>query len=157
MTIASKALVALFLALTGLLVGVYFGYDYAKTKGDAAMQEHLAADLRATETAELAARTHEYELAVAANDAAANYEKGRKDAQAEADKTAADLLAGNLRLQNHWAGCEAERLSDAATSASQLDAAKRRRAESAGRIIAAAAACDAQVRGLQAVLISERK
>jgi len=149
MTLSEKALVALFLALTGLLVGAYFGYDYASSKADAKYESHLAADRKAEENAQRTARMHEYELALAANAAAESYEKGKKDAENESQKTVDDLLDGSLRLQNRWAGCEADRMSEAATTAGKLNAATRDRAESASRIIAAAAACDAKDRAWQ--------
>lgn len=113
------------------------------------------------------------ELAAAANDAlvetldaerakaaeladiAAKYEQEKTDAQAAADRTIADLRAGNVRLQHRWAGCPA--VPQATPAAGQPDGAADDRAESAGRIVRAAAECDAQVRGLQAVILADRK
>ena len=149
--------VILLAALILLVAGFAAGYDYEHGRARQAMDAHLAADRQAEASAQIAARTHEYQLSIAANDAAQSYEQGKHDAQIQADRTTADLLDGNLRMQNRWAGCEADRVSEAAASAGQLDAAKRDRAASASRIIAAAAACDSQVKGLQALVIAERK
>ena len=135
--------------LLGIATGSTLGYRYESARAEAKYQSHLAADRQAEENAQRVARMHEYELALAANAAAESYEKGKKDAENESQKTVADLLDGSLRLQNRWAGCEADRMSEAATTAGKLNAATRDRAESASRIIAAAAACDAKDRAWQ--------
>ena len=95
------------------------------------------------------------ELAAAANDAlvetldaerakaaelaaiAGKYEQDKINAQAAADRTIADLRAGNVRLQNRWAGCTA--VPQAAATAGQPDGAADDRIESAGRVLRAAA------------------
>ena len=74
------------------------------------------------------------------------------------NKTVADLRAGNLVLRNRWTACEANLGVPTATPApSEPDAGTADRNESAGRIVQAAAQCDAQVRGLQELLLLERK
>lgn len=85
------------------------------------------------------------------------YEKGKDDARTATDRVAADLRAGNIRLRDAWAGCETDRLSAATASAAGVDAAASDRAGSAGRIIGAAAACDAQVTALQALVRADRE
>lgn len=87
---------------------------------------------------------------------ATQYEQEKVDAESKGAAVADGLRAGNLRLQQRWAGCEA-RVSDLAASPSQPDGAADDRADSAGRIVRAAAACDAQVRGLQALVRSDRE
>lgn len=94
------------------------------------------------------ARAQEIASQAATNRIADAYEKGKTDAQAHADSVVAGLRAGNLRLRNQWQGCQAG-LSKASATAGELDAAQRSREESVGRILGIAAACDAQVRGLQ--------
>lgn len=95
-------------------------------------------------------RKLEQDLAVAQAGVSDAYEKGKKNAESKSAAVVADLRAGNLRLQQRWAVC-------AATPApSESDAAARDREESAGRIVRAAAECDAQVRGLQDLLLLER-
>ncbi|WP_093820141.1 hypothetical protein [Stenotrophomonas indicatrix] len=84
------------------------------------------------------------------------YEQEKADAESKGTAVADGLRAGNLRLQQRWAGCEA-RVSDLAASPGQSDGAADDRADSAGRIVRAAAACDAQVRGLQALVRADRE
>ncbi|MBR0346046.1 MAG: hypothetical protein IJI03_12390 [Rudaea sp.] len=137
----------------------HIGYASAEDDADVAMQTHLALDRKADANAQYAAREHEYRLGIAVNTAANAYEKGKTDAKSNAENTVAELRAGTLRLRDRWQGCEAARsalMSQTAAGAGELDAAAADRAESAGRIVQAAAECDAQVAGLQAVLISER-
>ena len=88
---------------------------------------------------------------------AQRYEQEKIDAQAAADRLAADLRAGNVSLHRRWEACSATAdLSAAFPGAGLADGGADDRAESAGRAVAAAAACDAQVRGLQAVLMADR-
>jgi hypothetical protein len=87
---------------------------------------------------------------------ATQYEQEKADAESKGAAVADDLRAGNLRLQQRWAGCEA-RVSDLAAAPGEPDGAADDRADSAGRIVRAAAACDAQVRGLQALIRSDRE
>ncbi len=86
---------------------------------------------------------------------ATQYEQEKADAESKGAAVADGLRAGNLRLQQRWAGCEA-RVSDLVASPGQPDGAADDRAASAGRIVLAAAQCDAQVRGLQALILSDR-
>jgi len=138
-------------------IGYWQGGEHAATAAKLAMAEHLAADRKAESDHKDKVRQLEQALATAQADVSEAYEKGKKDAEATATAVTADLRAGNLRLQQRWTGCEAQRLSDAAALADELDAAARDREESAGRIVRAAAQCDAQVRGLQELLILERE
>lgn len=112
-----------------------------------------AAQVEASE----AARQQEQDKARAANEVAAAYEKGKDDAKAAGDRVAADLRAGVSRLQDRWRGCEARRVPGTADTSSEPDASAADRNDSAGRIIGAGAACDAQVIGLQQFILSERK
>lgn len=138
-------------------VGYWQGGKHATTAAELAMSEHLAADRKAESDHKDKIRKLEQDLAAAQAGVSEAYEKGKKDAEATGAAVAADLRAGNLRLQQRWAGCETQRLSDSAAAAGELDAAARDREESAGRIVRAAAQCDAQVRGLQELLILERE
>lgn len=87
---------------------------------------------------------------------ATQYEQEKADAESKGAAVADGLRADNLRLQQRWAGCEA-RVSDLAAASGQPDGAADDRADSAGRIVRAAAACDAQVRGLQALVRADRE
>lgn len=89
--------------------------------------------------------------------AASQYQKALNDANRRADATVADLLAGNLRLRKLWQGCQAVSAAGSAAAAGfGVDGGTDDRDASAGRIVRAAAKCDAQVRGLQAVVRGER-
>jgi len=87
---------------------------------------------------------------------ATQYEQEKADAEKRASDIGDQLRAGNLRLQQRWAGCEA-RVSDLAAASSQPDGAADDRAEGAGDLVRAAAQCDAQVRGLQALVRADRE
>ncbi|GIV03788.1 MAG: hypothetical protein KatS3mg015_2618 [Fimbriimonadales bacterium] len=149
--------VALLVAAIAGVVGYWQGGKHAATAAELAMAEHLAADRKAESDHKDKVRQLEQALAEAQADVSEAYEKGKKDAEATSAAVIANLRAGNLRLQQRWAGCETQRLSDAAALAAEPDATARDREESAGRIVRAAAECDAQVRGLQELLILERE
>ena len=112
-----------------------------------------AAQVEASESA----RQVEHEMANAANAAAASYEQGKRDAEQAARVVVAGLRAGNLRLRDQWQGCKARGVPGVAGAASEPDAAADDRNDSAGRIVRAGAACDAQVIGLQQFILSERQ
>jgi len=118
--------------------------------------EDQAALAAAQVVASEAARQQEQDKAQAANEVAAAYERGKDDAKAAGDLVAADLRAGVSRLQDRWRGCEARGVPGVAGTASEPDASAADRNDSAGRIIGAGAACDAQVIGLQQFILSER-
>lgn len=104
-----------------------------------------------------AQRAAEQKQADAIREAAKSYEKGKADAEAANAGVVAGLRSGAIRLRNEWAACNAtSALVSSAGAASQPDAASDDRAASAGRIVRAAAQCDAQVVGLQQALIGER-
>lgn len=138
-------------------VGYRQGAKHAAATAELAMAEHLAADRKAEADHAAQVRQLEQNLAAAQANASEAYEKGKRDAEAIGAAVAADLRSGNLRMQQRWARCETQLMSDVAPGTSQPDAATRDREESAGRIIRAAAQCDAQVRGLQELLRLERK
>ena len=137
---------------------------YHKGKADAervakiVMGEHLLADNKAEQDAKDEAARYKDALATAQNAVSAAYEKGKKDAEATAKRTVADLRAGNLVLRDRWTSCQASLDMPAAPAApGEPDAGTADRDESAGRIVQAAAQCDAQVKGLQELLSLERK
>lgn len=128
----------------------------AASRADAA--ESRADALTAERDALAAALAGERERAEKLNDIADRYERERNEAQQHADKLAADLRAGTLRLRERWQArvCPAGDMPATAAATGITDAAAADRAESAARIIGAAAECDAQVRGLQAVIRADR-
>lgn len=96
------------------------------------------------------ARTLEQEMQAAIDNVAKRYEeKRREEREVEAD-TIADLRDGNLRLRNHWQGCEAtSRVSADSITSSILDARAAAREASAGAIVRAGRQCDNWIIGLQ--------
>ena len=158
----SLILALILAAILGLGGAGVAGYNKGKTDAERVaklnMDEHLVEDREAERTATEAASRHKDELAAAQNKVSAAYEKGKSDAEATAKRTVADLRAGNLVLRDRWASCQASAdLSRPATDTSEPDAGTADRDESAGRIVQAAAQCDAQVKGLQNLLRPERQ
>lgn len=138
--------------------GYHKGKVDAESAAKIAMDKHLVDDDKAEQMAKDEAIRYKDALAVAQNAVSAAYEKGKKDAEATAKRTVADLRAGNLVLHNRWTACKTSAdLPAAAAGPSELDAGTSDRNESAGRVVQAAAQCDAQVRGLQELLLLERK
>jgi hypothetical protein len=85
------------------------------------------------------------------------YEQEKSNAQAAHDQVVADLRAGLVRLRERWtcpAPAAAADLPATAGSAAVADALAELRAASAARVVRAGAECDAQVRGLQAVVLA---
>lgn len=143
---------ALLLLVSGATVSYLCGDAAGAARVQATFNRHLAADTKAELEARDKADKVEKALADASETAGASYERGKRDAETEQALVVAGLRAGTTRLQRQWAGCETQRLSDATASSALADAAARNREESAGRIVRAAAACDAQVTGLQSLV-----
>lgn len=144
------------LGLAYYLGGASERADFADYKTKVMASTARAADL-ATK-AERIARLTEQAHAIALSQVADQYEKDKQDAKAIADRLVADLRAGNVKLHQRWQAAQATaKLSGAVASAAELDAEARDREGSAARIIAAADQCDAQVRGLQEVIRTDRK
>lgn len=141
-----------------LLMALSFaaGWSWRGSRADAASNKAALSQAKAETVAQQGAREAEHASAARANEIAESYERGKQDAQDTANRIATDLRAGNLKLRNAWAGCETQRLSDATASASRIDAGADDRADSAGRIIAAADAADAQIMALQALVLADR-
>lgn len=111
----------------------------------------------AAELARLASdyRTRERQMGDAFIAATAQNNEDLRRVEHEKQALVAGLLSGNDRLQDRWAGCVSA-AGQASGRAGASDAGTRDRAESAGRIVAAAANCDAQVAALQSLLKAER-
>lgn len=140
-----------------LLIACLFLKDSAtradvRADAERARAEASEAELRAVSKA----RDQEREAAKRANAIAAQYEQDKLNAEAAAKRTADDLRAGNLRLRQQWEGCKASGVPQAKRAAGQPDAAADDREESAGRIVRAADAADAQIKALQDFIRSER-
>jgi len=126
---------------------------HAQNAAKRATESSLAAALKASEAARAEEQTRARYIAGVAD----AYDKGKADAQAQGERVAADLRAGNLQLRQRWQGCEARHVPGAPAGAVEPDAGADDRAASAGRIVRAAAECDAQVRGLQALIRADRQ
>ncbi|MGE7139153.1 hypothetical protein ACQKIE_16120 [Luteibacter sp. NPDC031894] len=107
--------------------------------------------------AEKAQRLAEQGQAEALSKAASSYQKGKDDAKQAADKAVADLTAGNRRLRDQWATCQASSAAVSSAGAGQrADGEDRLREESVGRILRAVGQCQAQRDALQEALMGER-
>jgi hypothetical protein len=137
--------------LTGA-VGYGFGHKHARAEAEVKMQTHLAADKEQETLALEAARAKEQELLELQNTVAQAYERGKQNAELQNKRVVDDLRSGALRLRKQWDSCQAGNMPNSTTTSGQLDATPGNREESAGRIIRAAAECDAQVTGLQKLL-----
>ena len=112
-----------------------------------------AAHEQAAATAELdSARKQVAESESRANAAAVAaeqaYNEGMQHAQSVADRTIADLRSGNLQLRERWKTCSS-RVPETAGPAAEPVATGDDRADSASRIVRAAAECDARVSAWQ--------
>ena len=124
----------------------------SRLRADTAEQraESLAGELRSTQ----AALKAEHDQAQRQAAIARQYEQDKADAQAAADRTIADLRAGNLRLRQRWQGC---RVPGPAAAPGEPDGAAADREQGASDLVRAAAEADAQIRGLQALIRAGRK
>lgn len=151
-----RTLVVAILLLLGVIVWQRGSVSIAHRAADQAASSRDAMEIErdaARAEADAAAKTLKAERgsAAAANNLASKYEKEKNDAQKASDRLIADLRTGNQRLHQRWqASIATAELSAAAAAASQSDGRADDRIESAGRVVGAAAQCDAQVRGLQA-------
>lgn len=132
------------------------GVTHANIVAERTMELHLSADRKAESAQIEKVRKLEKEILAAQTAVSEAYEKGKKDAEVIGLDVVTSLRNGNLRLQKRWANCDSNRMPDAPTITTEFNAATGDRDESAGRIIRAAAQCDAQVVGLQNLLRLER-
>ena len=144
------------LAVTAGMLAMHFrGAAAVSAAGRVAAEQRangLAADLKQSE----AARAHEHAEALRFQGIADQFEQDKTNAEANASKLAADLRAERVRLRHVWR-CPAASVPGASARAGKPDAEAIDRAESAARIVRAAAEADAQVRALQAILMAERQ
>jgi len=120
----------------------------------------------ATQTASIAEEREAFQVAARAAEqkhademARIDREQQERDArdQAANDRLVADLRADRVRLHSRWqAALATSRLSGAVATASGADESQRDRQDSAARIVRAADRCDAQVKGLQAIVEADR-
>ena len=153
--IIGAAVLLAVLGFTYHLGGASARTELAEYKADVAKDATRAAEL-ATK-AERAARAAEQKRATEM--ARIDREQQERDArdQAANDRLVADLRADRVRLHSRWqAALATSRLSGAVATASGADESQRDRQDSAARIVRAADRCDAQVKGLQAIVAADR-
>ncbi len=141
------------LALAGAMFGGVQTYRLAKAKAQHA--QTMAAIARMASIAASKARETEQRHGAVMDAVAQQHQRDIQHAQDTYVRTVADLRSGALQLSNRWS-CPATGLPRTPARPSQPDGGADDRAESAGRVVLAAAQCDAQVRGLQAVVIGDR-
>lgn len=125
-------------------------------KAQTAMAEMQRDAAQQVAAAEQMAREAEHRHAADMARIGKEHQEALTHAQTAADRLVRDLRAGTVRLQERWRGCAAD-LSRVAGTAGQTDDGSDDRGQSVGRIVRAAAECDAQVRGLQSVILADRQ
>ena len=155
-----KVLASLLIAAAGFAVGHRLAAEAGESalaKNQSAWDAERAKLANERATAITAQQTAEQNQAVAINKAAKAYEQGKADAEASNAAVVAGLRDGTLRLRDQWAACKATSAAvSSAPSGREPDGSADDRNASAGRIVRAAAQCDAQVIGLQKALMGER-
>ncbi|WP_125077018.1 hypothetical protein [Pseudoxanthomonas sp. SGT-18] len=129
-------------------------------RGDRAEASEAAAqrnDAKAEARAQQGARVAEQATAEALSDIGTELEEERSSAETLPAAVAADLRAGNLRLRREWAGCETQRMSDAAAAAVERDALAASREDLAGALVRVGRDADDQLRACQAVILAYRE
>lgn len=147
------------LAVIAILVALLGYAMWAKSHAQAEAEESKTAQSAAESALAVEQRTRATEQAKAKQLAsiATQYEQDKSDAQAKQDAVAAGLADGTVQLRKEIGALYTAQLSSAAAGAVELDAAAQRGADLAAAAIGAGARCDSQIRGLQAVVIEDRK
>lgn len=146
------------LAVAALLSALYFRGSAALSNASAKAAQQEADYQRSRADAVEGVLIKERAKNEAMAEIATQYEVEKREIETAAERTISDLRAGHLRLRQLWeAKAATADLSAAVTSASQPDDGAAGRKESAGRIVRAAAECDAQIRGLQEVIKEDRR
>ena len=143
-----------------LLLALALGYALwgkaradARADRDAATAEQALADLEKANAILAIERWRVQRMA----EIAAEAEIGREDAKAESDRLLADLRADNRKLRSHWqAALATNELSRAAAASGFADGGAELRQRDIADIRGIVGRCQANVRGLQAVVLSDR-
>lgn len=141
----------------GLLIAVLYGCGYKAgthegdrraAKAEVALSAYKRDVAQELALSEAKARQVEQERNEAVSKAAANYEQGKQDAEAEAKRIADGIADGSIRLRKQWAACETGRLSDRAAVAGELAAERRLREAAIGRVLGIGREADQHVQAL---------
>jgi hypothetical protein len=128
------------LIVAGIVAGAWLAYgvwraDVRREGYDARTAEYEAADALATIARAADVRAIEIAQAARLRGVEEHHEQERKNVQANADRIAAGLVDGTVRLRSQWAGCETGRLSADAATAAQAAEQDRLRRESLQRVL----------------------
>lgn len=151
----TRALAVALLLTVGAALWLWGSKNTVEGERDAAVTAKATAEaeLKATQGVLETERLYSQKL----QSIATRYEGDKNEIERQAAADRAGLLAGNLRLRQQWQGCEAGRVPGTGAGSSEPDATTADRAEGASDLVRAAAQCDAQVRGLQAVITADRE
>ena len=146
------------LIAAGALLAVSFwaGWEWRDRSADLAAADAATAAWKHAEGRQRAARATEQQAGQSLATIGDKHEQDRQAAEAVPDAVVADLRAGNLRLRKEWAGCETQRLSDAAAGARERDALAASRDALAGDLVRVGRDADDQLRACQAVVLADR-
>lgn len=157
---AIKLAAFLLLILAAYLYGRADGKEAGRRAVEAVELKQAKAETETAKANQQAAQdaAERYRIKAESNEALANNYLGLlNDANRKGDKLASDLRTGDVRFRKLWAECQAVPApGNPASGIGGVDAGTDDRAASAGRIVRAAAACDAQVRSLQAQVACDR-
>ena len=149
------------LTIAGLLLLVslsfWAGWEWRDRSADVATAEGERAAAQGEAKAQGSARKAEQATGQTLATIGEKHEQDRQAAEAVPDAVVADLRAGNLRLRREWAGCETQRLSDAAAGARERDALAASRDALAGEVVRIGRDADDQLAACQAVVKADRE
>lgn len=143
-------------AVALLAIGFAAGWSWRGSIADASAANVAAALARDAAESQAQARRVEHTTGQSMADIGAKHEEDRRAAEAVPDAVVADLRADRLRLRREWAGCETQRLSDAAAGTLERDALAARRDTLAGEIVRIGRDADDQLSACQAVVRADR-
>ncbi|WP_312681034.1 hypothetical protein [Stenotrophomonas chelatiphaga] len=152
----NRILIAVVIAIAIFAAGFTGGWTWRGDRAEAAVAVQEVAVVKQNLTAEQGARAEEQQRADSMAIIGATHEEERAAAPAVADAVVADLRSGALRLRNDLAACHTDRLSQAAASAGQRDAAPDLGVTLAGPAVRIGRDADDQLRACQAVVAADR-
>lgn len=149
--------VRLLLAVLLLAAAFWAGWEWRDRSADLAAADAATAAWQHAEGQQRGARATEQQAGQTLATIGEKHEQDRQAAEAVPDAVVADLRAGNLRLRREWAGCETQRLSDAAAGARERNALAASRDALAGDLVRVGRDADDQLRACQAVVRADRE
>lgn len=138
------------------LLSFFGGCSMQKERDQKRFDDHLLADKAATEAFNAESAKKDAANAEKLRQAGFQYERDKAHALDQKDAVIADLRSGDLVLRKQWR-CPAAGVSNTSEGAGSPDDAADLREADAGSLVSIAAACDAQVKGLQSVITTDRE